>query len=103
MSSGQTHDRITFYSLPLVMLATLGVTHSLWLMLWVGLGFLVGGLLLGPDLDIHSVQYKRWGWLRWIWLPYRGSMRHRSFWSHGPIIGTTVRVIYGSCWLAVGE
>ena len=87
MSSGQTHDRITFYSLPLVMLATLGVTHSLWLMLWVGLGFLVGGLLLGPDLDIHSVQYKRWGWLRWIWLPYRGSMRHRSFWSHGPIIG----------------
>ncbi len=102
MSSGQTHDRITLWSLPVVMMASLWVTLNIWLTAWVCLGFLMGGLLLGPDLDIHSVQYKRWGWLRWIWLPYRGSMRHRSFWSHGPIIGTTVRVLYASCWLAMG-
>ncbi|MBU6228471.1 MAG: DUF2227 family putative metal-binding protein [Cyanobacteria bacterium REEB459] len=102
MSSGQTHDRITLCSLPLVVLATHRVVQSLWLTLWVALGFLIGGLMLGPDLDIHSVQYKRWGWLRWIWLPYRGSLRHRSVWSHGPIIGTTVRVIYAAGWLALG-
>jgi uncharacterized metal-binding protein len=102
MSSGRTHDRITLWALPLVVLTAFRVTLSGWLTAVVCLGFLLGGWMLGPDLDIHSVQYKRWGWLRWIWLPYRGSMRHRSQWSHGPIIGTVVRVLYLSLWLSLG-
>ncbi|PZO33297.1 MAG: metal-binding protein [Shackletoniella antarctica] len=102
MSSGRTHDRITLWALPLVVLTAFRVTLSGWLTAIVCLGFLLGGWMLGPDLDIHSVQYKRWGWLRWIWLPYRGSMRHRSQWSHGPIIGTVVRVLYLSLWLSLG-
>lgn len=102
MSSGRTHDRITLWALPLVVLASFRLTLSGWLTVVVCLGFLLGGWVLGPDLDIHSVQYKRWGWLRWIWLPYRGSIRHRSRWSHGPIIGTVVRVLYLSLWLALG-
>lgn len=53
-----------------------------------------GGLMFGPDLDIYSRQYQRWGLLRWIWIPYQKSLRHRSFLSHGPIIGTTLRVLY---------
>ncbi|NMF85666.1 metal-binding protein [Nodosilinea sp. P-1105] len=101
MSSGRTHDRITLWTLPLVVLVAFRITLDGWLTVVVCLGFLLGGWVLGPDLDIHSVQYKRWGWLRWIWLPYRGSMRHRSRWSHGPIIGTTVRVLYVSVWLAL--
>ncbi|MGF1569092.1 MAG: metal-binding protein [Nodosilinea sp.] len=102
MSSGRTHDRITLWALPLVVVLTFSVTLDGWLTVIVCLGFLLGGWLLGPDLDIHSVQYKRWGWLRWIWLPYRGSMRHRSRWSHGPLVGTVVRVLYLSVWLALG-
>jgi len=102
MSSGRTHDRITLWALPLVVVATFRVTLSGWLTTVVCLGFLLGGWVLGPDLDIHSVQYKRWGWLRWIWLPYRGRIRHRSHWSHGPIIGTVVRVLYLSLWLGLG-
>ena len=102
MSSGRTHDRITLWALPLVVLVTLRLTLSGWLTTVVCLGFLLGGWVLGPDVDIHSVQYKRWGWFRWIWLPYRGSMRHRSRWSHGPIIGTMVRVLYISLWLSLG-
>lgn len=102
MSSGRTHDRITLWALPLVVLVALRVTLSGWLTAVVCLGFMLGGWMLGPDLDIHSVQYKRWGWLRWIWLPYRGKIRHRSPWSHGPIIGTVVRVLYLSLWLALG-
>jgi uncharacterized metal-binding protein len=102
MSSGYTHDRITLWSLPLVVVITFRLTHSGGLTAVVSLGFLMGGWLLGPDLDIHSVQYKRWGWLRWIWLPYRGSVRHRSPWSHGPLIGTAVRVLYLSLWLGLG-
>jgi uncharacterized metal-binding protein len=53
-----------------------------------------GGLMFGPDLDIYSRQFQRWGFLRWIWLPYQKSLRHRSFLSHGPIIGTILRVVY---------
>jgi uncharacterized metal-binding protein len=101
MSSGRTHDRITLWTLPLVVLLAFWVTLDGWLTVLVCLGFLLGGWVFGPDLDIHSVQYKRWGWLRWIWLPYRGSMRHRSRWSHGPVIGTVVRVVYASLWLAL--
>jgi uncharacterized metal-binding protein len=101
MSSGRTHDRITLWTLPLVVLVAFRLTLDNWLTVTVCLGFLLGGWMFGPDLDIHSVQYKRWGWLRWIWLPYRGSMRHRSRWSHGPILGTMVRVLYASVWLAL--
>ncbi|MEY3297774.1 MAG: hypothetical protein RLZZ597_1034 [Cyanobacteriota bacterium] len=101
MSSGRTHDRITLWTLPLVVLLAFRITLDGWLTGLVCLGFLLGGWVFGPDLDIHSVQYKRWGWLRWIWLPYRGSMRHRSRWSHGPVIGTVIRVAYISIWLAL--
>jgi len=101
MASGRTHDRITLWTLPLVLLAAFRLTLNGWLTVTVCLGFLLSGWVLGPDLDIHSVQYKRWGWFRWIWLPYRGSLRHRSLWSHGPLIGTMVRVLYISIWLAL--
>ena len=56
--------------------------------------FLFSGLMFGPDLDIYSVQYKRWGYLRWLWIPYQKTLKHRSFFSHGLIIGTTIRLIY---------
>jgi uncharacterized metal-binding protein len=102
MSSGRTHDRITLWGLPLVLLATYYATLHGGLTAVVAAGYLLGGWMLGPDLDIHSVQYKRWGWLRWIWLPYRGNIRHRSRWSHGPIVGTVVRVLYLSLWLGLG-
>ncbi|NJL49755.1 MAG: metal-binding protein [Leptolyngbyaceae cyanobacterium SM2_5_2] len=102
MSSGRTHDRITLWALPLVVLVALRVTLDGWLTAVVCLGFLLGGWVFGPDLDIHSVQYKRWGWLRWIWLPYRVNIRHRSRWSHGPILGTLVRLLYLSIWLSLG-
>ncbi|MBH8561860.1 metal-binding protein [Nostoc sp. CENA67] len=101
MPSGRTHDRITLYALPLVAGVTLWQSRSSNVTLLVAGGFLFGGLMFGPDLDIYSLQYQRWGFLRWIWLPYQRSLRHRSFLSHGPIIGTTLRVLYLSCLLAV--
>ncbi len=58
--------------------------------------------MFGPDLDIYSVQFQRWGKLRWLWLPYQKLLRHRSVFSHGLIIGTVVRVLYlGGCVLLV--
>jgi uncharacterized metal-binding protein len=101
MPSGRTHDSITLYALPFVAGVTFWQTRSSNVTLFVSGGFLFGGLMFGPDLDIYSIQYQRWGFLRWIWLPYQKSLRHRSFLSHGPIIGTTLRVLYLSCLLAV--
>ncbi|MEL7225148.1 MAG: metal-binding protein [Cyanobacteria bacterium P01_D01_bin.36] len=101
MPSGRTHDRITFWCLPAVVIPTALITRSPVITSIVSASFLVGGLMLGPDLDIHSVQYTRWGPLRWIWLPYQIAIKHRSPISHGPIIGTALRVIYLSFWLAL--
>jgi uncharacterized metal-binding protein len=99
MPSGHTHDRITIWSIPAVASATLILTRSSNVTLLVAGGFMFAGLMFGPDLDIYSRQFQRWGFLRWIWLPYQKSLRHRSFLSHGLIIGTTLRVVYLTTFL----
>ncbi|MGP1375293.1 MAG: metal-binding protein [Almyronema sp.] len=101
MPSGRTHDRITLWSLPLVLLLAFWLTLSFWLTGLVGAGFLFGGFMFGPDLDVRSLHSRRWGWFRWIWVPYRGSLKHRSRFSHGPLMGTVVRVVYLALWLAL--
>ncbi len=59
------------------------------------------GLIFGPDLDLYSFHYKRWGKLRWLWQPYQKAIKHRSIWSHGPIVGTIGRSLYLSLWLGL--
>lgn len=99
MPSGRTHDSITLWSLPLVAGITLERTQNPGLTLLVSGGFLFGGLMFGPDLDIYSHQFKRWGAIRWMWIPYQRSLRHRSVWSHAPIVGTLGRIVYLLAWL----
>ena len=94
MPSGVIHDRITIWILPWVVGITYFLTRSGELTLILAGGYLFSGMMFGPDLDIHSIQYKRWGIIRGIWLPYRRLFGHRSFWSHGFILGTCLRVIY---------
>ncbi|NEP18699.1 MAG: metal-binding protein [Leptolyngbya sp. SIO4C1] len=101
MPSGKTHDRITLWGLPLVLTAAFYLTLDITLTVIVCISFLVGGFMMGPDLDIHSVQYRRWGPLRWIWLPYQKTIKHRSQLSHGPVIGTVLRVLYLGLWIAL--
>jgi uncharacterized metal-binding protein len=101
MPSGQTHDRITLWSLPVIAGSTYFVTQSGDRTLIVAGAFLFSGLMFGPDLDIYSIQYKRWGYLRWLWIPYQKSLKHRSMLSHGIIIGTTVRLLYLAVWLSI--
>lgn len=101
MPAGRLHDRITFWSLPLVTGATFYLTRNGTVTLLVAGGFVFSGVMFGPDLDTRSRQYHRWGWLRWIWLPYRQALRHRSVWSHGPVVGTLGRVLYLTMWLAI--
>jgi uncharacterized metal-binding protein len=101
MPSGATHDRITLWGLPWVVGLSYGTTINGELTLVVAGGYLFSGLMFGPDLDIYSVQFKRWGYLRWLWLPYRHLMSHRSVLSHGFMIGTVVRVLYLGLWLGL--
>jgi uncharacterized metal-binding protein len=102
MPSGRMHDRITLWSLvPIGGLAYL-LTREGKLTSIVAGAFLFSGLMFGPDLDIYSVQYKRWGIFRWIWLPYQSLISHRSAFSHGLIIGTVLRIAYLlTCCLAI--
>ena len=101
MPSGRLHDRITLWSLPLIVGGTFGLTRSSDFTLLTTGGFLFSGLMFGPDLDIHSRHFLRWGWLRFLWIPYQKMIRHRSMWSHGLIIGTIFRLAYLSWWISI--
>ncbi|NER38403.1 MAG: metal-binding protein [Oscillatoria sp. SIO1A7] len=101
MPSGRVHDKITIIGLPAIAIGACIVTRSPISVFLISGGYLFGGFMFGPDLDIHSVQFKRWGWLKFIWLPYQKSIRHRSLLSHGPVIGTVLRVVYLAAWISV--
>jgi uncharacterized metal-binding protein len=94
MPSGRRHDQITWFLLPVIGASSFYLTKQWNIVVAISLSFLFSGFMFGQDLDIKSVQYARWGILRWIWNPYQRSMRHRSFISHGPLIGTLVRLWY---------
>jgi uncharacterized metal-binding protein len=36
-----------------------------------------------------------------LWRPYQKAIKHRSIWSHGPILGTIGRILYLSLWLGL--
>jgi uncharacterized metal-binding protein len=94
MPSGRTHDRITLILLPPIAGASFLISGSGQLTLLLLASYLFSGFLFGPDLDIHSIQYKRWSYLRWLWLPYRSMIRHRGWLSHGLLVGTIFRLFY---------
>src|SRR5215210_5893594 len=101
MPSGKTHDTITVILAAPTLVAAWGVAGSLALATVATCAMLFGGFMFGPDLDIQSRQYTRWGLFRFLWLPYRMLFRHRSRWSHGIIFGTLIRVIYFAAVIAV--
>ncbi len=92
MASGRNHDRSILFTSPIV--GIIGVSYSLELGIIAVSSHLLGGLYLSPDLDLVSKPYKRWGWLRWIWIPYQKVIPHRSPLSHAPVLGSTIRLLY---------
>src|SRR5215831_19021461 len=101
MPSGKTHDFITLsLTLPTAVVAWL-LSGQIGIAVVATVAMLFGGLMFGPDLDLHSVQYSRWGFLRVLWWPYRVFFKHRSRLTHGLVFGTAIRVIYFSVVLIV--
>ena len=94
MPSGRTHDAVTFLLAVPAFAAGYAATQKIAAAGVLGIAFIFGGLMFGPDLDTVSVQYSRWGPLRFIWFPYRSFFKHRSRFSHGLIFGALLRVIY---------
>jgi uncharacterized metal-binding protein len=101
MPSGKTHDAITIILAAPTFLAAWGLTGNVALSVLATAAMLFGGFMFGPDLDIQSRQYTRWGVFRFLWWPYKVMFRHRSRWSHGIIFGTLIRVVYFAAVLAV--
>jgi len=61
--------------------------------------YILSMALLSPDLDLsRSRASRRWGLLRWLWVPYAIVFRHRQM-SHHLILGPLTRVLY---LLAIG-
>ncbi len=94
MPSGKTHDAITFFLIAPTFAASYLLTKNAAVSAIVTFAMLIGGLMFGPDLDIASNQYSRWGILKGFWFPYQSFFPHRSRWSHGLVFGTLFRVVY---------
>jgi uncharacterized metal-binding protein len=100
MASGKVHDRAITITTPALLAAAIASGHA-----EVGLiataSYYISGMYLSPDLDLVSRPFKRWGLLRFIWLPYQRLIpRHRHWLSHGPVIGSAVRLVYLATWLS---
>jgi uncharacterized metal-binding protein len=104
MPSGKTHDRIAIILLaPIYLILRYFVGLDFVQSLILSISILFSQLMFGPDLDLLSVQYKRWGPLKFIWLPYRMLFTHRSRFTHGIILGPITRIIYLSIILVLIE
>lgn len=92
MSAGKDHTS-----------ATLGLACIFMTQDWTLGLYMLAGMILQPDLDVDGGYigyallepippvYYFW---RIYWYPYSRVIRHRSFLSHGPLIGTGIRLVY---------
>jgi uncharacterized metal-binding protein len=96
MPSGKVHDRIAVVTSVAAAPAWWILTpHQNPLAFAVTVAaYLFSGFYLSDDLDTNSLAYKRWGWLRFLWWPYRKLVPHRSWISHGIGVGPLLRVVY---------
>ncbi len=96
MASGKTHDLITWYCFIPCLAWGWEANQNFFMGLILSSGFLFAGLMFGPDLDTKSLQYYRWGFLRFFWIPYQKAGGHRSFvsQSHDALWGPFIRFIY---------
>jgi len=78
---------------------------------WVGVGVVTGaliGFVTDPDLDLGHLRTRAqqemyraggdmvgWLWTKY-WKPYGRMIRHASYWSHGYVVGTALRLAYAA-------
>lgn len=94
MPLGKTHDRITWIFYPPFAYIVWDFSNNVTIVMLYSIAYLFSSFMFSGDLDLVSQQSKRWGLLRWIWIPYRKMFRHRSKFTHGIVLGTIVRILY---------
>lgn len=91
MSSFKTHRRFNYL---MFIIGCLILVHfnlfNIYVMITIGIGFIIGTELITPDLDTESIPSHRAGWL---WFPYRLVFKHRGK-SHSYIWGFISRILY---------
>ena len=95
LAAGKTHDKITVIMTPfiasfflfinMIFLEDLGSSLA-FTILGVSV-YMFGGYMFSGDLDIKSREFRRWGYLKFIWIPYQKLFEHRSVFTHGFILG----------------
>lgn len=110
MPNGHVHDTVNVILLTIFVLVVsthdylkLGSDNVILLVIF-SVSFLFGTFFLSPDLDLASVPYKRWGFLRVLWWPYKEAFKHRKMSHHiifGPlsIVGYFTMLIVLFLWL----
>lgn len=104
LAAGKTHDKITVIMTPfiasfflfinMIFLEDLGSSLAFTIL---GLSvYMFGGYMFSGDLDIKSREFRRWGYLKFIWIPYQKLFEHRSVFTHGFILGPIIRILYVS-------
>lgn len=102
MSDGITHGRTTIVFIPISGYIAYTINQSVETSLLISFGCFLG-LFLDPDLDLvgKTESEKRvgkipiFGWFWFLyWFPYGKFLKHRSFWSHTPLLGTFIRWVY---------
>lgn len=89
MALGKSHDFINMLALPLCLYH---IPKEFYFPF--SAGYIFGTFLLSPDLDLpQSKPSKRWGKLKFIWMPYQLLSKHRGA-SHIPLLGTVLRFAY---------
>lgn len=94
MPNANAHDAITYALIPFTYLAAEMYWENHAISVIATGAMLFSGLMFGPDLDLNSRPYHRWGPLRFMWKPYQAAISHRSKLSHGPLLGTVIRIVY---------
>lgn len=93
MPEAPTHDGISLaVGTPIAIVAALFLPSDV-VLTWF-IAYVFSCFLLSPDLDLHSDPYLRWGPLRFIWKAYMKVVPHRSWVSHGLLVGSLIRVAY---------
>ena len=96
MPNAPTHDFITLVS---VAAADVAYFHyapqpqPMLAVLFTG-AYVFAGYACAGDLDLKSTEYNRWGPLKFLWLPYQWLVPHRSWVSHGLLLGGIIRALY---------
>lgn len=103
MASGKQHDRATVATASVIAVATFALSQDPLASLVAAIGT-VSGIFLTPDLDQESINGSEWAIIRhtfglgflWVmfWYPYAVAFKHRSFYSHFPVVSTLIRVLY---------